>query len=263
MLASGSSDRTIRLWDITTGELRKTLSRHTSSVESVCFSPDGLTLASGSQDNTIRLWDVITGALQKTFTGHTNGVLSTSFSPDGSTLASGSQDNTIRLWDITTGELRRTLTGHTNGVLSVSFSGDGRALASGSSDGLVFLWNIAPTGESIGAPHLAMDVNQDGIVNISKTSLFPNYPNPFNPETWIPYQLATPTTVTISIHAADGKLVRSLALGHQPPGIYRSRSRAAYWDGRNEVGERVASGVYFYTLTANDFSATGKMLIRK
>ena len=263
MLASGSADRTIRLWDVTTGELRKTLSRHTSSVESVCFSPDGSTLASGSQDNTIRLWDVITGALQKTFTGHTNGVFSTSFSSDGLTLASGSQDNTIRLWNVTTGKLRRTLTGHTDGVLSVSFSGDGRALASGSSDGLVFLWNIAPTGESIGAPHLAMDVNQGGTVNISKTSLFPNYPNPFNPETWIPYQLATPTAVTISIHAADGKLVRTLALGHQLAGIYRSRSRAAYWDGRNEVGERAASGVYFYTLTANNFSATGKMLIRK
>ena len=106
----------------------------------------------------------------------------------------------------------------------------------------------------------------------TETVLLPNYPNPFNPETWIPYQLATPADVRISIYAVDGKLVRRLDLGHQPVGIYESRSRAAYWDGRNMLGEPVASGVYFYTLsaestrdsvTAGDFAATQKMLIRK
>ena len=96
-----------------------------------------------------------------------------------------------------------------------------------------------------------------------ETTLLPNYPNPFNPETWIPYQLAEPADVSISIYAADGKLVRTLALGHQPMGIYESRSRAAYWDGKNEISESVASGVYFYTLTTGDFTATRKMLILK
>ncbi len=96
-----------------------------------------------------------------------------------------------------------------------------------------------------------------------ETILLPNYPNPFNPETWIAYQLAAPADVSISIYAADGKLVRRLELGHQPIGIYESRSRAAYWDGKNELGEPVASGVYFYTLTAGEFTATRKMLIRK
>lgn len=96
-----------------------------------------------------------------------------------------------------------------------------------------------------------------------ETVLLPNYPNPFNPETWIPYQLATPADVNISIYAAGGQLVRVLALGHRSVGIYESRSRAAYWDGRNEFDEKVASGLYFYTLTAGDFSATRKMLIRK
>ncbi|RKU22835.1 hypothetical protein C6503_03470 [Candidatus Poribacteria bacterium] len=95
------------------------------------------------------------------------------------------------------------------------------------------------------------------------TVLLANYPNPFNPETWIPYELATPETVRIDIYAADGVWVRRLDLGHQPAGIYRYRSRAAYWDGRNAVGEPVASGVYFYTLTTGDFTATRKMLIRK
>ncbi len=96
-----------------------------------------------------------------------------------------------------------------------------------------------------------------------ETALLPNYPNPFNPETWIPYQLAEPTEVQISIFAANGKLVRMLALGYQPVGIYQSRSRAVYWDGRNALGEPVASGIYFYTLTAGDFTATRKMLITK
>ena len=93
--------------------------------------------------------------------------------------------------------------------------------------------------------------------------LLANFPNPFNPETWIPYQLAKDAEVTLHIYSVNGTLIRTLTLGHQPAGFYYSRSRAAYWDGRNAVGEPVASGVYFYTITAGDFTATRKMLIRK
>ena len=96
-----------------------------------------------------------------------------------------------------------------------------------------------------------------------ETALLRNYPNPFNPETWIPYQLSKSSDVTFSIYSVNGTLVRTLSLGYQAAGVYRSRSRAAYWDGRNAHGEPVASGIYFYTLTAGDFIATGKMLIRK
>ena len=96
-----------------------------------------------------------------------------------------------------------------------------------------------------------------------ETTLLANYPNPFNPETWIPYQLAKDADVTLHIYAVNGTLVRTLALGHQAAGIYQNRSRAVYWDGRNAFGEPVASGLYFYTLTAGDFTATRKMLIRK
>ena len=95
------------------------------------------------------------------------------------------------------------------------------------------------------------------------TALLPNYPNPFNPETWIPYHLAKPADVALTIYAIDGKVVRHLDLGHQAAGFYQSKSRAAYWDGRNNVGERVASGIYFYTLIAGEFAATQKMLILK
>jgi len=98
---------------------------------------------------------------------------------------------------------------------------------------------------------------------VEQTQLLANYPNPFNPETWIPYQLSEPAEVTVRIYSVKGILVRTLALGQIPTGIYQDRSRAAYWDGRNDVGESVASGLYFYTLTAGDFTATRKMLIRK
>ena len=95
------------------------------------------------------------------------------------------------------------------------------------------------------------------------TAFLPNYPNPFNPETWIPYQLAKPSDVTLTIYNMKGNIVRQLALGHKPAGLYQSRTRAAYWDGRNGLGEKVATGVYFCTFKAGDFTATRKMLILK
>ena len=91
-----------------------------------------------------------------------------------------------------------------------------------------------------------------------ETVLLANYPNPFNPETWIPYQLSAAAEVTVTIHSSDGKLVRTLEFGQLPAGIYQTKGRAAYWDGRNALNEPVASGVYFYTLTAGDFKATRK-----
>ena len=96
-----------------------------------------------------------------------------------------------------------------------------------------------------------------------ETALHRNYPNPFNPETWIPYQLAVPAEVELTIYDMNGGLVRRIALGYQAAGVYQSRSRAVYWDGRNQFGESVASGLYFYTLTAGDFTATRRMVILK
>ena len=96
-----------------------------------------------------------------------------------------------------------------------------------------------------------------------ETALLRNYPNPFNPETWIPYQLAESAEVTLTIYDINGQLVRRLAVGHQSAGMYQNRTRAAYWDGRNQLGESVASGLYFYTLTANNFTATRRMMILK
>ena len=96
-----------------------------------------------------------------------------------------------------------------------------------------------------------------------ETELLANYPNPFNPETWIPYQLAEDAFVTLTIYDQTGQVVRALEVGHQIAAVYENRSKAIHWDGRNNIGETVASGVYFYHLSAGDYSATRKMLILK
>ena len=96
-----------------------------------------------------------------------------------------------------------------------------------------------------------------------ETELLANYPNPFNPETWIPYRLAEDAFVTLTIYDGAGQVVRRFEVGHRIAAVYESRSKAIYWDGRNDLGEQVASGIYFYTLTAGDFSATRRMVILK
>ena len=108
-----------------------------------------------------------------------------------------------------------------------------------------------------------LSVRLDGIGKPTQNLLLQNYPNPLNPETWIPYQLSADSLVSVFIYDTTGKLIRTLSLGFQSAGFYNSRERAVYWDGRNELGESVASGLYFYTLTAGDFTATRKMLILK
>jgi steroid delta-isomerase-like uncharacterized protein len=97
----------------------------------------------------------------------------------------------------------------------------------------------------------------------AKSALLQNYPNPFNPETWIPFHLSDEAPVSIRIYSPIGQLIRTLDLGHRDAGVYVSRSTAAYWDGKNEAGEAVASGIYFYSIAAGDFSATRKMVITK
>jgi WD40 repeat protein len=140
-LASASWDKTIKLWNPTTGELRKTLTGHSSIVNAVAFSHDGTQLASASDDKTIKLWDPTTGELRKTLKGHSGRVTVVAFSHDGTQLTSVSNDETIKLWDPTTGELRKMLTGHSSSVTAVAFSHDGTQLASASRDQTIKLWD--------------------------------------------------------------------------------------------------------------------------
>ncbi|MEH1935981.1 MAG: serine/threonine-protein kinase [Nostoc sp.] len=149
-LASGSDDKTIKLWNLASGQEIHTLEGNSDWIWTVAFSPDSKTLASGSADKTIKLWNLETGKLIRTLEGHSDGVSSVAFSPDGKTLASGaaSKDMKIKLWNLKTGKLIRTLEGHTNGVSSVVFSPDGKTLASGSWDKTIKLWNLE-TGKLI------------------------------------------------------------------------------------------------------------------
>jgi WD40 repeat protein len=126
-VASGSSDKTVRLWDSTTGAPRGTLEGHSRSVNTVAFSPDGKLVASGSGDKTVKLWDLTTGASRDTLEGHSDSVCIVIFSPDGKLVASGSHDNTVRLWDSVTGASLQMLNIDTT-ISGLSFSKDGRYL---------------------------------------------------------------------------------------------------------------------------------------
>ena len=181
------------------------------------------------------------------------------FTPNGELLAILTS-RSVYFWDLSTRDQDpSSFTPEeipwTTGPSQLAISDNGKYVALGNSDGSVYIYRWTG-GSAPAAPTQEAEPAQP-------TALLENYPNPFNPETWIPYQLSEAAEVTVTIHASDGKLVRTLELGQVPAGVYSEKDRAAYWDGQNEQGEPVASGVYFYTLKAGEFSATRKMVIRK
>ena len=147
-IASGSDDKTIRIWNASTGARIRTLEGHTGWINSVAYSPDGQTIASAGYDKTIRIWNANTGAHLRTLQGHTDWVRTVAYSPDGQTIASSSDDETIRIWNASTGAHLRTLEGHTGWIYAVTYSPDGLALASAGFDRTIRIWN-ASTGAHI------------------------------------------------------------------------------------------------------------------
>jgi WD40 repeat protein len=173
IIASGSRNNSIILWDAATGKpALAPLEGHTGSINSLAFSPDGGTLVSGSADGTLRRWNPATGEpMGEPLEGHDDAVWSVAFSPDGAQIASGSADTTVRLWDAATGEpMGEPLQGHTDIVFAVAFSPDGELVASGSGDATLRLWDAA-TGEPVGEPRvghtnyvLALAFNERGLL---------------------------------------------------------------------------------------------------
>ena len=264
----------VTLWDVKSGELIALLEGASDlSFASATFSPDGTLLATmGLLDDTLILWDITSYLM----------------SPEPEKLAADvNNDGVVNIQDLV--------------LVAASLGTTGQSPADVNADGVVDIRDLVKVAGGLNAAaaapslhpqaltmftaadvqqwlsqtqHLNLTdaISQRGIGFLEQllaalipkeTTLLPNYPNPFNPETWIPYQLVKDADVTLHIYAVNGRLVRMLTLGHQPAGMYQTRSRAAYWDGKNAVGEPVASGVYFYTLTAGDFTATRKMLIKK
>ena len=148
LLASGSSDKTVRLWDAITMEEKHVLKGHKLGIRCVTFSPDGTTIASGSQDKTVRLWDANTGAENMVFDKHESDVLRVAFSPDGATMASVANTPEIYLWDADTGEPKKVIDGDNSGVTSVVFHPDGKVFATGGQSGVIQLFD-ANSGESV------------------------------------------------------------------------------------------------------------------
>ncbi len=263
-------DGTLRFWDPESGTLKLMLKNIPDGVYNFAISPDGRTLALLVDTGIILLWDFPALLNPPRPEADVNG------------------DGVVDVHDLV--------------VVAANFGQTGPNPADVNGDGVVNiadLIKVAGAIENAAAAPLAVNLNQkfaptradvqkwltqaqqlnltditsqEGIrfleqllvtLTPKKTALLPNYPNPFNPETWIPYQLAEAADVTIQIYASNGQLVRTLGIGNQSAGLYQQRNRAVYWDGKNELDEPVASGVYFYTLTTGEFTATRKMLIRK
>ncbi len=147
-LASASADKTIKIWNLATGQEIRTLTGHSSFINYLVISPDGQTLASASADKTIKLWNLATGQEIRTFTGHSNYVNYLAISPDGQTLVSSSADKTIKVWNLATGQEIRTLTGYSKYIDYFVISSDWQTIATGSADKIIKIWNLS-TGKEI------------------------------------------------------------------------------------------------------------------
>ncbi|MCZ6679835.1 MAG: T9SS type A sorting domain-containing protein, partial [Candidatus Poribacteria bacterium] len=266
---SGTEAGAIQFWDVQTGRPLQTVPNE--NVEALAFSPDGTTLATSGHDpqsHTIKFWDVNTGQLLRTLRDEKGFIIALAFHPNGNILASGNSESTpstIRLWDVQTGDELRTLTGEVE-TNTLAFSPDGQYLAVA---GGLRVWNLAEV--------LSADFSTDALVEkpllpeiFPPTVLLQNYPNPFQPHdprcgsgTRIPFLLGEDAQVVLTIYNLLGRTVREFSLGHLAAGDYRFPLRAVRWDGRNDLGEAVTSGVYFYSLEAGDFRATRKMVLKK
>ena len=218
---------------------------------------DGSTVLAASKESELHIWRLLPDApeLLTTLEGYYHPV---HFSPDGRYLFAR-RDGSTQIWDWQT----ETPLAHPSIPVYFDISRDGSVLLSESVSGQIRIWDGSAL---LPSQPVAVEPGGKQIVilgEVKRNQLLQNFPNPFNPETWIPFRLANESHVTIHIYNTAGQLVRRLSAGTMPAGDYSSQAQAVYWDGRNQVGEPVSSGIYLYTIHAGTFSATRKMLIRK
>ena len=261
---AAAGNNIIVIWEtqgFTLQHFMRGLSATNRYINSLEFHPDSRWIAgyTGRPDYKIQFWNIETKEIDlelPTGTAQTVGfspdgrwLITSIGGPDGDTYAPG-----VQIWDTRTGQLLSELS---RPYWQIIFSPDGETVAVAFDDGRTHLLPIKTAlpylPRNISAAAKPGGLRLDSLEAIKTDALLPNYPNPFNPETWIPYQLAAAASVRIRIYDSMGQRVRALDLGQRPAGSYLSRNRAAYWDGRNTLGERVATGVYFYRLEAGGF----------
>ena len=257
-IAVATRKRGVYLIDPTSEAVRNILNADGKEIHSLAYAPDGQTLAAGQADGTVQLWDIQTSELALEIQGSPPRVSSLVFSPDGGRLAGGNYRGEIRLWNPATGAQIAELRGHTDNVADLDYSADGALLASASYDGSIRIWN-----GNIGKTKPIQWADAKNDILPVQTALLPNFPNPFNPETWIPFDLAQASEVRLTIYDSAGRVVQTLDLGRMAAGAYRTRETAAKWDGRNRFGEPAASGIYFIRFETNGYSAMRRMIMLK
>ena len=196
-LAGAGENGAAYLWDVSSGKLTGTAQAGEGATLAVDYSPYGHAFVSGGDDSIVRLWDASSRAVKAELKGHKGAVRAAAYSPDGRRIASAGDDGTLRIWSVETNELERELKGHDAWVNAVAFSPDSRSLISGGKDGRILLWRFDDQ------PVLWSDVKRPDSP-LFKMALLPTYPNPFNPETWIPFDLAQASAVTIAIYNSAG-----------------------------------------------------------
>ena len=252
-LATGGSGGTVKLWSAATKTNIATFSdsEYNQYVTSVAFSPDGTTLAAGMGEGGFKLWDVATKTNIATLDIYASGAGSVAFSPDGTTFAAGMGDGRIRLWNVVTKALIATFSGHAYWVPSVAFSPDGTILASGSNDETVRLWDVS---EWKRAKRLVLAEDRAGLPD--SPQLQQNAPNPFNSQTVLSFFLHAPGPVRLEVFALTGQRVATLRQGPQQAGYHR-----LHWNGRDDAGRPVASGMYLYRLETTEGALTRKLML--
>ena len=262
--AAVGSEALIRLWDTKTRKEIGVLNDPATAAFSVAFSPDGKTLASCNQLGIIRIWNYKEQKLVDEFQGPKAqgppNVVIIIFSPDGKWLVSFYSGN-IQFWDVQEQKEIATTQEQFHKANAVAFSPNGKWMAIAGWDGTIQLWEVDIPVQGKAVNPMGKAIGTWG--EVKKTQLFQNYPNPFNPETWIPFSLSKPEYLRIKIFNSSGKLVRTLELGYKEPGSYTNREEAAYWDGRNDNGELVASDAYFIVMEVGDFHDMKKMVMIK